>query len=109
MLTFISQFAIIKLVEKTRTLTNSKFINNMFLCKITLKQVDGNYEILNKFFKNTNLNIEFEKEGDEFVAEIYHFYDEREEVDNEVDKIKLGVEERYGRSIIYTIERKRIS
>ena len=92
-----------------RTLIDSKFTKNMFLCKITLKQIDGDCEILHNFFKNTNLNIEFEKEGDAFVAEIVHFYDEREEVDNEVDKIKIGVEERYGRSIIYTIERKRIS
>lgn len=80
----------------------------MFLCKITLKQIDEDCEILNNFFQNTNLNIEFEKERGVFVAEIFHFYDEREEVDNEVDKIKIWVEERYGRSIIYTIERKRI-
>lgn len=80
----------------------------MFLCKITLKQTDENCKILDNFIQDTNLNIEFEKEGDVFVAEILHFYDEREEVDNEVDKIKIGVEECYGRSIIYTIERKRI-
>ena len=84
----------------------------MFLSKITLEHSNGDFESLIALLANINLNgLDFiqDSENKHFTAEILHHYDEREEVENMVEAIKKMVEERHGRSILYTVERKRIS